>query len=90
MYAFQAMTTDPNATGFQSSGVPMLTRSGSSFDRQSMSMQTVSDSINSITANEGMYNNRIQLATYPNAYDEVCFKNGGTSRDVHTAGESTS
>lgn len=74
MYAFQAMTNDPNAAGFQSDGAVLLTRSGGVYNRESMSHQAISEASNSLTANAGMYSNRIVLSTFPNAYDAVCYK----------------
>lgn len=44
----------------------------------------------SMTANSGMYSNRIVLMTPPAAYTEVCFKSGTTSYDAHSVSESTS
>ncbi|MBI4993965.1 hypothetical protein HZC33_03390, partial [Candidatus Wolfebacteria bacterium] len=50
----------------------------------------VSDTIYSLTANNGMYNNRIADMTPPAAYTEVCFKSGSTQYDYHSTSASTS
>lgn len=43
----------------------------------------------SLSANVGLYSNKIVETSPRNAYTEVCFKNGGTSYDKHNGGEST-
>ena len=42
-----------------------------------------------LSANTGMYDNRIPEGSFSNAYTEICFKGGATQNDQHTAGEST-
>lgn len=42
-----------------------------------------------LTANAGLYNNRIVEFSPPAAYTEVCFKEGEVQFDIHTFGEST-
>ena len=49
----------------------------------------VRDSVYSMTANDGMYDNRIADMTPPLAYTEVCFKGGSTQYDYHAVSEST-
>ena len=51
---------------------------------------SIQDIDGSLTANGGMYSNRIILMTPPAAYTEVCFKNGTTTYDIHAASASTS
>lgn len=43
----------------------------------------------SLTANNGLYSNRIPNFSPPNAYTEVCFKNGSVLNDQHAVGGST-
>jgi hypothetical protein len=45
--------------------------------------------VQSLTANQGFYGNRIQLVTPPNPYSEICFKQGETSVDIHTGSSTT-
>ncbi len=47
------------------------------------------DTGGSLTANNGMYSNRIILMTPPAAYTEICFKSGSTYYDAHASSEST-
>jgi len=42
-----------------------------------------------LTANAGLYNNRIVELSPPASYTEVCFKEGEVQFDIHTFGEST-
>lgn len=42
----------------------------------------------SLTANQGLYDNRIQNFVPPTAYTEVCFGGGTVLADIHTMGES--
>ncbi len=46
--------------------------------------------LSGITANAGMYDNRIPQGSFPLAYTEICFKNGNVYSDSHLGGESTS
>ncbi len=48
-----------------------------------------SDAANSMTANSGMYENKIIAMNPPAAYTEICFKNGATYYDIHAAGAAT-
>ena len=48
-----------------------------------------SDAANSMTANSGMYENKIIAINPPAAYTEICFKNGATYYDIHAAGAAT-
>ncbi len=48
-----------------------------------------SDAANSMTANSGMYENKIIAMNPPAAYTEICFKNGATYYDIHAAGVAT-
>ncbi len=48
-----------------------------------------SDASNSMTANSGMYENKIIAMNPPAAYTEICFKNGATYYDIHAAGAAT-
>ncbi len=43
----------------------------------------------SFSANNGIYENRIVDFTPPNAFTEICIKNGGVQYDVHSVSEST-
>lgn len=45
--------------------------------------------LGSLTANDGLYNNRIVLMTPPNDYTEVCIVDGQLLFDLHLGGEST-
>ena len=45
--------------------------------------------VGALTANQGLYENRIAYFTPPLAYTEICFKNGTVSFDSHLGGEST-
>ena len=42
-----------------------------------------------LSANTGMYDNRIPDESFAAAYTEVCFKGGATQNDQHAGGEST-
>jgi len=50
---------------------------------------SIQDIDGSLTANDGMYSNRIILMTSPAAYTEVCFKNGTITYDTHSGSAST-
>jgi len=43
----------------------------------------------SVTANSGMYNNRIPESSFPNNYTEICYKSGSRLNDQHVGGQST-
>jgi hypothetical protein len=53
------------------------------------SAQSVVEKIESLTANAGIYGNRIPNATFPRAYTEICIVGGGVLSDQHQSGEST-
>lgn len=42
-----------------------------------------------LTANQGLYSNRIPDVSPPNAYTEICFTNGAVMFDIHAIGEPT-
>ena len=42
-----------------------------------------------LTANQGLYNNRIANFTPPNAYTEICIKGGAVAVDIHAVSEPT-
>lgn len=44
---------------------------------------------NGSTVHQGIYGNTIADFTPPQAYTEICFKNGGVSSDIHNADEPT-
>ncbi len=48
-YAFQTLTSNPTDAGFTSGGAPLLTRSGGIFDRETMSMEAISDYVTTLT-----------------------------------------
>lgn len=52
-------------------------------------MTSFTSSQGSLTANNGMYDNRISEGSFPNAYTEICYKNGNRLNDQHSGGETT-
>jgi hypothetical protein len=48
-YAFQTLTSNPSTAGFTSGGAPMLTRSGGTFDRETMSLEAISDFVTTLS-----------------------------------------
>ncbi len=83
VYSFQTTSTTPSTSGVgtgtadtknESLSMPILTQSGGTYNRNTMSLQGISDAQNFGSPNNAMYNNRIILSTFPLAYDEVCFK----------------
>jgi len=49
----------------------------------------VEEELYSLTANNGMYRNKITNMVLPTDSTEICFKNGATYYDVHSASQST-
>lgn len=47
------------------------------------------EAISGMTANGGMYDNRIPQGSFPADYTEICFKGGSTLNDQHIAGQLT-
>ncbi len=87
--------SDITGSGFSTS-VNSLTAISASLTAVSSSVSTINSSVsnisidaNSMTANNGMYNNKIIAMNPPAAYTEVCFKNSGTTYDSHTANAAT-
>lgn len=50
---------------------------------------TAANTATGLTANQGLYSNRIPLFSPPNAYTEICFKSGAVMFDIHAIGETT-
>lgn len=75
---------DLSATGLVASSVGVMFPDGST---QTTAASTTTDG--SLTANEGLYSNKVPQFTHNVPFTEICFKNGGVASDQHLSGEST-